>query len=708
MTLATTNAPLLPFLPEFVNANLGWFAFGLIVVIGLLVYGLRDVTRFSFRRTWAIGGVCFSDAVRRRVLWVAPLAMLGVLVVGQLINPTDEQDAVRQTVKFCLFATGFVVVVVTVILACTNLPREIENKVIFTVVTKPTTRLEIVLGKIFGFARVSALLLLIMGVFTAGYAYLRAWSLQGDLRAKAQSTAVDPAQAAWAAHYAQTGLLTARTVAPADGLEVYADPPADAPDSGDAGNAGAGTRWMYASTMDYVAPFALTDADLPVGVAGPPEGVAGGVPAGPPGLFIVAHVPYRALPADAAATADVPVPLAPADPATAKPAVTVSLLNQFGRSVQIPVGDGSPITLTDPTGKRPIRLPLSIESARTLAATGQFLVRVSGTRRGFLYGVGPGAVTLQVPKNPSTPNGPATVLSPVATAATPKDSPGQVRGTEGRFGMGLPAPEGARRESAVYRFTGAAAATATDAGRVPMELRAGIRRGDEGETLQDVTELAVSVRNRATGATSPEQMVYPESGRTVFFDVPAEAVKGGDFDVLMRTRTPGHTAELTPGGLELVTGRQSFAWNLFKALLATWLLSVLVAAIAVCASTFVSWPIAIVLTLIVLLGHWTVMSLSDALAPGAGRTTASDFFDPAANPAKQKVVESTLENLISVVRRVGDVLPDLGAFGAGDSLQQGEAVPPALLLRALEVLVGFGLPLVIFAYVFLRNKEVAP
>src|SRR5207302_1993481 len=97
-------------------------------------------------------------------------------------KPFDEQDAIRQTTKFCLFATGLVVIVSTIILACTNLPREIENRVIYTVVTKPTTRLEIVLGKILGFARVSAAILIIMGLFTWGYLVLRASLLRSDIR----------------------------------------------------------------------------------------------------------------------------------------------------------------------------------------------------------------------------------------------------------------------------------------------------------------------------------------------------------------------------------------------------------------------------------------------------------------------------------------------------------------------------------------------
>ena len=38
--------------------------------------------------------------------------------------------------------------------------------------------------------------------------------------------------------------------------------------------------------------------------------------------------------------------------------------------------------------------------------------------------------------------------------------------------------------------------------------------------------------------------------------------------------------------------------------------------VAIFASTFLSWPIAVVLTLVILLGHWGVAQLGDATAPG--------------------------------------------------------------------------------------------
>src|SRR5687768_5775649 len=223
--------------------------FALAVLAGL-VLGWRDLLRLSPSRIWALSGVCFKESIRRRVLWITPLAILGMIVVSQLTNPVDAQDAVRQTIKFCMFASGVVVTITAVILAATNLPKEIETRVIYTIVTKPTTRLEIVLGKILGFARVSAAILLIMGLATYAYLKVRAWRLEGAIDARLKSEPAHSPAYATLAHWSSAGLLSTSRVEEASGMEVLAR----IPKKGE-------PRWMAGSIGQYfMAPFELTPA----------------------------------------------------------------------------------------------------------------------------------------------------------------------------------------------------------------------------------------------------------------------------------------------------------------------------------------------------------------------------------------------------------------------------------------------------------------
>ena len=261
-------------MPAIIQDNLQWWISGAVVFLGIVLYGFGDLVRLSVGRIWAISGVCFHESVRRKVWLITPLAILGVIIVSQLQRPVDERDAIRQTIKFCLFATGLLVTITAIILACTNLPREIENRVIYTIVTKPTTRLEIVIGKILGFARVSALILLIMGVFTWGYLRLRAVRFDSGIRDRlATPGEVDAVSRPTLEYYRSAGLLTAREMAMTDDMQIYSRVPDPSTDK----------RYLAAvGEGDMIVPFEVKPADLI------PDGVPAGqdIPPGSGGLFV--------------------------------------------------------------------------------------------------------------------------------------------------------------------------------------------------------------------------------------------------------------------------------------------------------------------------------------------------------------------------------------------------------------------------------------
>ena len=54
------------------------------------------------------------------------------------------------------------------------------------------------------------------------------------------------------------------------------------------------------------------------------------------------------------------------------------------------------------------------------------------------------------------------------------------------------------------------------------------------------------------------------------------------------------------------------------------------------------------------------------------------------------------------------MLPDISQFSAIEDIERGVTISPQRLLDPLKVLLAFGLPLTVLAYVILRRKEVAP
>jgi hypothetical protein len=133
-------------------------------------------------------------------------------------------------------------------------------------------------------------------------------------------------------------------------------------------------------------------------------------------------------------------------------------------------------------------------------------------------------------------------------------------------------------------------------------------------------------------------------------------------------------------------------------------LSVLVVSIALFCSTFVSWPIAIVLTLVILLGRWGVDQIGDAGGPGIGATVSGQTEDPRV----ARVMRESVNFLARTLTVVSAFLPDISSFQATADIERGISVPAARIARAGWVLLGYGLPMVILAYLILKRKEVAP
>jgi hypothetical protein len=689
-------------LPPALTENLGWIIAGLIIVVGLFVIGIKDVARFRLRRVWAISGVCFDESIRRRILWITPLAILGVIIVAQLQKPVDEQDAIRQTTKFCLFATGLVVTITTIILACTNLPREIDNRVIYTVVTKPTTRLEIVLGKIVGFARVSAAILLIMGVFTYAYLGVRAWSLRSDITKRLQSNDVDVMSKPTLEHYRDFGLLNAKSLATPTSMSIYARLP-------EANN----PRRYFNNEGMVLVPFQLPANNR---LAADPEGkTTGGV-----GLVMHVRVGYDAGTAPKPATPKTnetpttqafsgPSPLiassqpagAAATPAGGPPQLIVQIFDANQNSLLTSdVNGGKPVTLGAADGTE-ITIPIAAGPASQLLKQPIFFVTLIAGSNDVSYWIDDHPAELQVPV---TDSGELQTVQP----SQPRDAnhPKFVflgrQGTNGQQIKGAPDPD--RASACVYQFNNA---SVSGSGDVPIELRVGIERGGDDPTSAEApTRVAVQVRNKHTGEITNAPELRPENNRTAYTSVPAAAFAGGDFDVILRCLTPEHWVSLNTVSLGVVRGEAPFALNLAKSLFIIWLLAVLVIAISIFSSTFLSWPIAVVLTLVILLGRWGVQELGDAATAGLGRQFVQDFG--VRDPASAQALSSTVEQLNKMLGVVATVLPDISRFSATEDIERGISIPTERVTDALGVLFGFGIPLSVLAYVFLKNKEVAP
>ena len=695
--------------------HLGWIVGGVIVLLGV-VLGLPDLLRLSPRRVWAISSVAFSESIRRRVLWITPLAMIGILVVAQFLDPVDPADAIRQTTKVCLFATGLVVTVLAIILACTNLPKEIDSRVIYTIVTMPTTRLEIVFGKVLGFARVSGTVLLIMGLFTLAYLQVRAWRAESWVHEQA---AVNPNDASLQ-NLARTRLLATRSLAEPHALSILGRPPVDAPPSLTGG-----------LSQYFLVPFELSAKEK--------EDVLGAVNAGG-GLMILNTIGYEQrvpTPEEQKNIRDLRVPTTETDPGwaggaagggtgggvlpTLPSALSVPLpiprieLHLFDKNMNPlvdesgkdkPINNGDPVVLP-PNGSKPMPAPafLSAQAIEKIINADRFYVSVEVTTPTVTYVIG------EMPTVLAYLTGPGQDPKKIEPAPSP-DDPKRVseplfQSHRGKYGMQIKGRADGKGGVAAFTFRNVDVPEVTPDGQATLETRVGIESATDFETEANIVpRMSLTVFNRASRKTSPPVQVAFESGRITPTHVPVEYFRGGNFDVFLTGLNEGMWYSAEEGGVAVVRAQRSFALNLAKSMLIIWLMAVLVVVVAVFTSTFLSWPIAVVLTVVILLGHWGVDQLGDATGSGIGQEVTQGMgLD---DPTTARIVRTSVGALTSALNFISAFLPDLSRFNATDHIERGVSIPASTVADAVKVLVGYGLPMTLLAYLILRKKEVAP
>jgi hypothetical protein len=326
------------------------------------------------------------------------------------------------------------------------------------------------------------------------------------------------------------------------------------------------------------------------------------------------------------------------------------------------------------------------------------------------YQIGARPVRVFIPK---LVNGQLAIQEPGATEIAP------LAGRHGepmllvfRGGLGIRGEQslkGGPEEStgvAVYSFRDAPLPD-NGTGRIDFEMRALVERSnsDVEQGREDATTLDLQLIDLKSRKTSSD-VVQVDSQQTAFFSFPADAVTGPDFDLVIHCRNEGDTIGFYPDSLKLVQRQRSFELNLAKSLSIIWMMSVLVVSLAVLCSTFLSWPIAMVLTVVLLLGHWGVDQLADTAGPGLGRQIVNDFKFTDAPVAK--VVSSSVDALSGGLKYFSKALPDTSRFEAIEDIEQGVSVPRERLIDALQILAGFAVPATVIAYLILKTREVAP
>ena len=139
------------------------------IIFKVVVTGTSDLISISPRRVYALAKLAVQESVRRRVLIGFLVFVLLLAFAGWFLNP-GQTDPARLYLSFVMTSTTYLVLLLALLLSAFSLPTDIQNRTIYTIVTKPVRPSEVVLGRTLGFVAIGTVLLAVMAA--GSYAFV--------------------------------------------------------------------------------------------------------------------------------------------------------------------------------------------------------------------------------------------------------------------------------------------------------------------------------------------------------------------------------------------------------------------------------------------------------------------------------------------------------------------------------------------------------
>ena len=127
----------------------------------------------SLRRIRAIAGTTLIELARLRVFYVLVLFALVLIVSSTFLSRISFQQELQVTKDISLGAINFFLSLLAIVATAQLLPRDIEDRVVYSVLAKPVSRFEYILGKLLGVLGLLALSLAAMSVLCLVVLHLR-------------------------------------------------------------------------------------------------------------------------------------------------------------------------------------------------------------------------------------------------------------------------------------------------------------------------------------------------------------------------------------------------------------------------------------------------------------------------------------------------------------------------------------------------------
>jgi len=256
---------------------------------------------------------------------------------------------------------------------------------------------------------------------------------------------------------------------------------------------------------------------------------------------------------------------------------------------------------------------------------------------------------------------------------------------------------------------------------IAVEMMFNVFRTTKGEEVGEAVQASMVVTNPLRGDVAPARDLFPvHEYYTIRRTFPARVLVGcmGSLIVEIQCLTPNQFLGMAEDDFFILAKRGDFRGNYIRGLTGIWLQALVVTAVGLFASTFLSWPVALLLTLAFYIGGQVAIGFIDQLSQGQVmgggpfesliRLLTHENLQGALDPTAGVLVAKTFDRFLTpILSCLVYVVPNLSALDVSNTVASGFAVSTNTLLDHILLGLGYALPFTAAAYLILKKREVA-
>lgn len=109
--------------------------------------------------------ISLKEVIRHKFFYGLLIAALFIISVSVILGPLSMTEEKRIAVDFGLFGVQIVIIAISIFFGSLSITRDLEKKALMTLLSKPVSRSDYVLGKFLGISIVSFMSVIVLGCF---------------------------------------------------------------------------------------------------------------------------------------------------------------------------------------------------------------------------------------------------------------------------------------------------------------------------------------------------------------------------------------------------------------------------------------------------------------------------------------------------------------------------------------------------------------